>query len=888
MKTIPEESAAVTSCRPEQARPSDSIRVVTSGKFLRRGGEKFYVKGFSYGPFAPNRAGEHLPEPEQVERDFKQVKGIGANTVRVYFPPPVWLLDIALKEGLMVFIDIPWEKHRCFLEDWYAMERARDVVRKTARELGQHPAVLAISVVNEIPADVVRFQGRKRVARFIEELIGIARTEAPDCLVTFVNFPTTEFLEVKGCDFTCFNVYVHDEVKFGRYLDRLQHIAGNKPLVLGEYGIDSLRESEEEQAHILARHLGQVFRHGLAGSVVFAYTDDWFTGGQQITDWFFGVTRVDRSEKPAVTVLRELWAKVPNSINTREDLPKVSVVVCTYNGSRTLQGCLESLRALDYPDYEVIIVDDGSTDGVCDIAARYPVFRYFRQKNRGLSVARNVGAQLAAGTIVAYTDDDCVVDEHWLRYLVQAMEDQQVEGIGGPNITPESDGWTAKCVAASPGNPSHVMIDDHRAEHIPGCNMAFKRDILLGIGGFDGQYRVAGDDVDFCWRLQDAGYKIGYAPGAMVWHHRRSSVKAYKKQQKGYGRSESMVQFKHPGRFGSFGNSRWWGVIYGDGAVGLPLQPPRIYHGRFGTGLFQTIYRHNEYGSWWIMMSLEWHFAALFCLALGTIYWAFALPAIALWGCTLGLVLHSTARAPLPREAPIWCRPLVGYLYLMQPVWRGWTRLTHSLRNRRYTKMKDLFHGAEIKRVKSTAIDLYWDSDCLKGREELLPALARDARLCNWKGDFDNAWAEWDVKLYGDEWHEVIVRAATEELGWPRRFTRVRCEVRTTWFQQAIASACVIWSLVAILFGAVWAMALGIFVAIWLLIRVPVSRNGCLTAAIRLVALAGADSGFPSKLNKDDEFAQDRSEISRVLDEFKGAQRQLQEPVQGARIAPTA
>ena len=208
---------------------------------------------------------------------------------------------------------------------------------------------------------------------------------------------------------------------------------------------------------------------------------------------------------------------------------------------------------LDYPDYEVILVDDGSQDDTREIAREFPQVVYYHQENQGLSVARNVGARLATGEIVAYTDSDCVVDEHWLRYLVDAMQDQQVEAIGGPNITPPSDGWVAKCVAVSPGNPSHVMLDDRYAEHVPGCNMAFQRKTLLGLGGFDPQFRQAGDDVDLCWRWLDANLPIGYASGAMVWHHRRATVSAYARQQKGYGRSEAMVHFKHPHRFATLG-----------------------------------------------------------------------------------------------------------------------------------------------------------------------------------------------------------------------------------------------------------------------------------------------------------------------------------------------
>ena len=89
-----------------------------------------------------------------------------------------------------------------------------------------------------------------------------------------------------------------------------------------------------------------------------------------------------------------------------------------------------------------------------------------------------------------------------------------------------------------PGQPTHVLINDEEAEHIPGCNMAFRVDILKAIGGFDPTYRRAGDDVDICWRLIDAGYLVTFAPGAFVWHHRRQGPRPYFRQQAGYGEAE--------------------------------------------------------------------------------------------------------------------------------------------------------------------------------------------------------------------------------------------------------------------------------------------------------------------------------------------------------------
>ena len=206
--------------------------------------------------------------------------------------------------------------------------------------------------------------------------------------------------------------------------------------------------------------------------------------------------------------------------------PKVSVVVASYNGARTLKPCLESLTRLAYPDYEVILVDDGSTDSTPEIAREFPGVRCIRQDNHGLSVARNTGIAAATGEIVAFTDSDCRADEDWLYYLVGDLLSGQWAGIGGHNFLPPDDSSVAAAVMASPGGPAHVMLTDREAEHLPGCNMAFYKWALEEIGGFDPVFRKAGDDVDVCWRLQERGFKLGFSPAGFVWHYRRSTVRA--------------------------------------------------------------------------------------------------------------------------------------------------------------------------------------------------------------------------------------------------------------------------------------------------------------------------------------------------------------------------
>lgn len=130
---------------------------------------------------------------------------------------------------------------------------------------------------------------------------------------------------------------------------------------------------------------------------------------------------------------------------------------------------------------------------------------------------------------------------------------------------PPNDSLVAQCVAHASGGPVHVLLTSQEAEYIPGCNMAFRKVALKSIGGFDPQFHVAGDDVDVCWRLQQAGWTLGFCPAAVVWHHRRNSVRAYWKQQSGYGKAEAMLERKWPEKYTVAGQARWSGRVYTNG-----------------------------------------------------------------------------------------------------------------------------------------------------------------------------------------------------------------------------------------------------------------------------------------------------------------------------------
>ena len=257
---------------PPPAVPAVGVRPRVGGKFLFVGEEKLYVRGVTYGTFRPGGDGEEYPDRSTVARDFAAMAANGINTVRVYTVPPRWLLDAALDHGLRVIVGLPWEQHVAFLDQ---RERAHGIerrVRDGVRACAGHPAVLCYLIGNEIPAPIVRWHGARRIERFLRRLYDAARAEDPEALVTYANYPSTEYLDLPFVDFVCFNVYLESNERLEAYLARLHNLAGDRPLVMGELGLDSRRHGEEQQAYFLYAQLRTAFGAGFAGTVVFSCT----------------------------------------------------------------------------------------------------------------------------------------------------------------------------------------------------------------------------------------------------------------------------------------------------------------------------------------------------------------------------------------------------------------------------------------------------------------------------------------------------------------------------------------------------------------------------------------------------------------------------------------
>jgi GT2 family glycosyltransferase len=784
------------------------------GKFLWVGDEKLYVRGVTYGTFRRDAEGHQYPPQQIVAADFARMAANGLNAVRTYTVPPDWLLDTALAHGLWVMVGLAWEQHVDFLESRARARSIEDRVRAGVAACAAHPAILCYAIGNEIPGAVVRWLGRRPVERFVERLHRAARCEDPEGLITYVNYPTTEYLSSPASDLVAFNVYLETPTKLDSYLARVQNLVGDRPLLMAEIGLDSRTNGPLRQASVLDWQIRTAFASGCAGAFAFSWTDEWHVsylsetgaanGGVEIRDWDFGLTDRERRPKRALAAVRRAYSLAPFESPRR--WPRVSVVVCSHNGARTLERCLEHVARLDYPDFEAIVIDDGSTDATPEIAAGHTC-RLLSTPNRGLGSARNTGMREATGDIVAYLDDDAYPDPHWLRYLVATMDDGDFAGAGGPNLPPSEDGAVARCVAEAPGGPIHVLLSDREAEHLPGCNMAFRRAALERIGGFDTQFRVAGDDVDVCWRLQDAGLRLGFSPAAVVWHARRPSVRAYLRQQRGYGAAEALLERKWPGRYGPRGHARWHGRLYGRGLLSA-LGRDRIYFGTWGSQPFQALYGSTP-GRLSALGSLpEWHLlvAALAALAAAGLWWAPLEAALPLLAAALVALLVPAAlgarrarfmheRLPRVRRLGMW--GLTTFLYLAQPLarlrgrmqaphWRRTDVPPPVLPRRRWLRL--------------------W-SERWRPAEDRLGEIERAARHEGAAVFAGGSWDRWDLHLRGGLLGSARLRMGVEEHGAGRQLVRIEIVPHVSALAAAIVAVLVVATLAAALVGA-WPSAL--------------------------------------------------------------------------------
>jgi membrane protein implicated in regulation of membrane protease activity len=363
-------------------------------------------------------------------------------------------------------------------------------------------------------------------------------------------------------------------------------------------------------------------------------------------------------------------------------------------------------------------------------------------------------------------------------------------------------GWIAECVANAPGGPMHVLTADAEAEHIPGCNMAFRRDALEAVAGFDARFRTAGDDVDLCWRLQERGWTLGFHPGAVVWHHRRNSVRTYWRQQHGYGRAEALLEGKWPEKYNALGHYTWAGRIYGNGLTrALAIRRGRIYQGLWGSAPFQSIYQPAPGFLSSLPLMPEWYLVivALAGLAAAGIAWSplrLALPllavAVAIPIAQAAASVRSAAFSGSGRER-LRARALAAALHVIQPIARLRGRLRHGLSPWR-GRGRPRF-GLPIGRTAAAWTERWRAPEArLHGIEQ---ALRAEGTVVRRGGDFDR----WDLEARGGLFGVARLLMGVEEHGQGRQMVRIRYWAKASAGAMWIAAALAGLSAIALLAG---------------------------------------------------------------------------------------
>jgi glycosyltransferase involved in cell wall biosynthesis len=203
--------------------------------------------------------------------------------------------------------------------------------------------------------------------------------------------------------------------------------------------------------------------------------------------------------------------------------PRVSLYIPCYNVEKYLPPVLEAVFAQTLPPDEVLIVDDGSRDRTCEIAARYPVTILKHEQNRGLAAARNTGVRAARNDLVASLDADCIAEPLWLERLAEPLAASRVAMAGGRLVetvlTSIADRWRKAHMPQDWGGTPVV-----NPRFLFGCNTILKKPAAGEAGGYDVNMRTAGEDVDFSQRLRALGYDLVYEPAAVVRHIRRDTI----------------------------------------------------------------------------------------------------------------------------------------------------------------------------------------------------------------------------------------------------------------------------------------------------------------------------------------------------------------------------
>ena len=709
--------------------------VSVDGKFFSRSGQKFFWKAMRLPDVS---ATLNFGEKLELRRRLDELKLAHTTGLVLTEAQTGSILDIAAQAGLVAMVELAIDaRDVCDRSRW---QNAISRVAHVSNIYRGHGALFGYLIDCPISQDALRAYGLERVRRRLGALARTIRRRDTDALVAIKLRPETRALAMLDEDLIYGEAPPLEPAELRDFVVSLHNIAEARPVVI------EFAEASPGQDEAVAVAFGTGAAGVVAPPVPAPASHNWL-----------GIRMLRASELMPFMTLNGSCPPGP------QETPMVSVVICAYDAERTMRRCLESLTKLTYPNCEVIIVDDGSRDSTAEIAMDYPQFRLIRQPNKGLSAARNAGLHAARGEIIAYTDSDCVVDPHWLTLMMRAMSEGRFDGCGGPNYAPHEEGRIQGSVAASPGAPCHVLASENVAEHIAGCNMIFSKSALLEVGGFDPQFTSAGDDVDICWRMLDAGMRLGYCPAAFVWHFRRNTIRAYYGQQRGYGRAEAMLYGRYPERFNCLGQIKWHGTIPGLART-LPGGNRRRVFWRAPRAGLQNVFDPAMRLAAFLPQTFEW-----------SAFWALAIAGSAIAGVTVVPALAMLSLGPLWALYYAWHAPvekchrgfasrlLIAFLAYSGPIRRSLARYKTLLAMQRPLAANRVIRQRPSIDWSTRAIRLaYWNEKSVT-RASLLDRMLKLFARSRHPAIVDRGWNDFDIELRPDPWTRVELKTADEE-----------------------------------------------------------------------------------------------------------------------------
>ncbi|MEW6295030.1 MAG: glycosyltransferase [Candidatus Diapherotrites archaeon] len=232
-------------------------------------------------------------------------------------------------------------------------------------------------------------------------------------------------------------------------------------------------------------------------------------------------------------------------------LKKVSIIVPVLNEEKTLEKCLKSVKGNSYKDKELVVIDNGSTDGSQKIAMKY-ADKFFIEKRKGIVFAKNLGIKKASGDFIAFTDADCVASKDWLKELISCFKDNSIASVGGPNLTPKDDskfsqhiGKTIELLSSLGAEYGSREKKIKEVEHNPGCNVIYRKEILKELKGFN-EKMISNEDPELDFRIREKGFKLIFNPEAIVWHYRKGSYKRFFRQAFSFSLGKTQLIKLHP------------------------------------------------------------------------------------------------------------------------------------------------------------------------------------------------------------------------------------------------------------------------------------------------------------------------------------------------------